>query len=1034
MSEPKNKKSINRAIKKNQSRYIATHQFLKEKKLNKVPCFLVIGPQNTGKTTLLKNAELNFVLEKKFLKNKVIPSLTYSWWVTKEATYIDAPGCFFDDNKKLAQRSRTHFLRFLKNHCHEKNLSGIILTVGLDKLFSLNNEQKLEKLLQNIEENLREIYKTFQNRPPIYLAINKCDLMTGFREFFGELSRDERQQYWGISFQSNTDIVKSFSENFDSLMKRLSQQLIFRLQHEYNPDKKALINDFPLQMKHTKSKLIDFFKKWQDALEKKFNLSDVFFTAATQQSKSNLTISHSKSNDTQLINIQQPTTHAYFVNDFFQRHIMHKLNTLYKKHHFGKSKFALKLIAALVMVGLILGFATLWTYNFKKQVTFINNTQQAITTYRVLSEEKSPNKKDFTKRLNSLKHLQNASLAFNKKVQYLPNALSPNKALTQLKHQSIFVYNNALQKFMIPKITKTLTHLLSDKKTPANIQYASLESYIMLSQPKHYKASTLNNLLHKVWKYIYPNTDNSATFSYLDDLLGKEAIKINPNEKLIKTAQNRLLQLNSMQLAYIIFQNSVPKNQPLSLNLNNNASAATVLTLADPNININSIYTSDGYKAVNPGIIQSAAFEAIRGNWVLGNVQNTRNTKSTSVKILTEKLKTKYLDDYANTWLAFLNNIKIVNFTQLDQLNHALTLLSSDNSLLLQLSNLIKNNLVMEAFSDNEQLSNLAYIVQNNSTSDNSFQAVVSTLKQLNTEINALATSEQPSKAAFKFAAYRMRNNGGDDAIEKLFSMSSVYPEPIKSWLNSIASNAWQIILFQTQEYINSQWKKNIMPQYDAQLANRFPFQITASRNSTLESFSYFFKPNGLLDDFFMSYLQPFIDTTQQPWKLKNVDGDGLQISSSILANLEAIYTIQHTYFRNNDQHIYVPFSIQPNKLSVNIISMNLKLGQQSFTFNNETPYQKNAFVWPDAFNTNLCQVTIADIKDQTTIIPCTGPWGLFKLLKKAHLAATKKPNTYLATINQGDYTAEINLTTARKTNPFSLGLLSHFRLPETIG
>lgn len=1032
MTEEMTEQSMKRAIFKNKKRYCATFRFMKKKKLNRSPGIILIGPEKSGKTSLIKNAELAFSFEKKISDSNNIPRTTsYDWWATKQTIYIDSPGALFNNNT-FAKKIRTHLLRFLKLHGQKNMISGIVLTLGIDDLFALHSTQKLDSLIQNIHINLSEIYKKFRNHPPIHIVINKCDLLTGFREFFGELSRDERQQYWGFLLDSNTDLVAHFSEEFDHLVNRLNQQLIWRLQHEYNADKKALINDFPLQMKQIKTKLIDFFSKWQSMHGSNFNLKSISFTSATQKPIANQTTVNQESNSSQLINIQKPINSAYFIHDLFQNRLLDNFNGDGNTSQFNQWKInsILKLLLVFTVTGIVVFFAFFWAYNFKTQVNHINAAQQAITTYQVLSQEAPVSQQDFSAQLKALQPLQQAVVAFNVSRSSFVSKLMPNQSMLKLQEKTMLAYQNALKKFVIPKVSLTLINLLKDNNTPAEIQYASLQSYIMLSQPTHYDANSLTSLLQKIWQFKYPGEKTADIASYLNDLFSQGNINIQPDETIISKARKNLLRLKPEDLANVIFQNTIVKNQPLSLNLENNIAAASVLTFANPDIHINSIYTLSSYQNINPNVLQNAAFDAVHGNWVLEKIQT--NSKS-NVHDVMNSLKARYLTDYANSWMTFLNNIKIVNFTQLDQLNQAVSLLSSDNSLLLQLANLIKNNIVTEAFSNNDQLSNLAYIVHNTSQNENSFQAIISTLKELNTEISSIINSNNPDKEALDLAEYRMRNNGGNDAIEKLLTMSSAYPEPIKGWLYTIASNAWQIILFQAQQEINTQWQKNIVPQYDAQLANRYPFQIMATQNATLESFAYFFEPNGLLDRFFTKNLAPFINTTQLPWTVKNVDSNSLQISLETLRNLQNIYTIQHTYFRNNDQHLYLPFSIQPQNLSAKIISLKFTLGQQSFTYLNQTPYQKNDFIWPDAFNSNQCQIVITDVTNQQSTIPCDGPWGLFKLFNQSDMQSSSNPNTYTATLQQDDNTVTLNIDAKQNQDPFSLAMLSHFRLPISI-
>ncbi len=1010
-------------LRQSQSRYRATCQFLKEKKLHALPCFLIIGPSQSGKTSLLKNAELGFILEKKIEDHQVMPTTSYDWWVTKDTIYIDTPGNLFN-SENSSRIARQYFLGCLKKHCYQKNLAGVILVLSIDQLLNSNN---LKELLNDIGEVLHEIYKKFK-KPPVSIIINKCDLLTGFREFFCELSRDERWQYWGIPLETKQELSLTFSAGFDALIQVLKEQLIWRLQHEQMPDRKALINDFPLQIKQLKPTLVKLFKLLGEMQNKHVDFCNLFFTAAAQKPDTPISATHSKNARSQLINIQPPTENAYFIHDFFQHHILTLGKLALNKSTQCCFQDKIKALVAMLIVGLAIFSSIFWTKSFKHQIKHISKAEQAITTYHVISQNQEE-KTDFKAKLKSLDALQQATLALSNKNHLLTSLISPNHAINSLKNKTSSVYQYALRQVILPKVTQLLINELNSTKTTADIQYASLEAYLMLTDPKYYNALALNLLLQKIWQAAYPHISHQKIFSEFNDLFDEKGVAISQDQTIIENARNNLLQLHTPDLAYIIFQNSVPNNQPLSLNLENNNLAASVLTFANPNSHLNSMYTAKAYQGI-PDIIQKSSQEALQGNWVLGERQLNQNI---SIDGIAKEVQKQYLQDYANAWLDFLNNIKIVNFTQLDELNNALILLTNKNSLLIQLANLVNQNIVNEAFENNVQLNGLAKIVQNNSDNAQSIDATIKLLQQLQTEIKPLLESNNPNMKSFDLAVYRMRNNGQNDTIEELLSMASSYPEPLKSWLATIASNAWQTILFQAQEYINLQWKKEVTPQYNAQLANRFPFDENASQDASLESFTYFFAPNALLDNFFAKYLQPFINTSQMPWKAKSLDGSSLQISRYTLTGLQKIKIIRNIYFGNNDRNLFLPFDIGLTDLSNHVNTLKITLGQQSFSFDNPRSAINNTFIWPDDFNANLCRVIFTDSDNQQNTINCDGPWGFFKLLRQSQLQQDKKTHRYSATFADGDDTATIRLTTTQRNNPFSLGLLNHFRLPDSI-
>ena len=77
-----------------------THQ-TKRIHLAKLPWFLLIGPKNAGKTTLLAHSTVNFILEKQFKEGslKIPPSDQCNWWATRDAVFVDTPSYYFSSDK-----------------------------------------------------------------------------------------------------------------------------------------------------------------------------------------------------------------------------------------------------------------------------------------------------------------------------------------------------------------------------------------------------------------------------------------------------------------------------------------------------------------------------------------------------------------------------------------------------------------------------------------------------------------------------------------------------------------------------------------------------------------------------------------------------------------------------------------------------------------------------------------------------------------------------------------------------------------------
>ncbi|WP_241000359.1 type VI secretion system protein, partial [Pseudomonas viridiflava] len=85
---------------------------------------------------------------------------------------------------------------------------------------------------------------------PVYLVLTKTDAVEGFDEFFDQLSHEESRQVLGSTFgkgERGTDI-DVVGKAFDSLLQRLSSQVITRLHQERDIQRRGRMLEFPAQL------------------------------------------------------------------------------------------------------------------------------------------------------------------------------------------------------------------------------------------------------------------------------------------------------------------------------------------------------------------------------------------------------------------------------------------------------------------------------------------------------------------------------------------------------------------------------------------------------------------------------------------------------------------------------------------------------------------------------------------------------------------------------------------------------------------
>lgn len=191
-----------------------------------IPWYMIIGPPATGKTTAITNSGLNF------------PSMTTAkrmrgaggtrncdWWLSTDAILLDTAGRYAQsEDRSETEEEWFGFLDLLRKSRGRGPINGLILAYSVETLIQRDEVGIVDdarELRQRMDEMLEHLHWSF----PVYLLFTKCDLVSGFVEFFGNLSPVERQQVWGatvpIAESADQGAAERFGAEFDTLLRRL---------------------------------------------------------------------------------------------------------------------------------------------------------------------------------------------------------------------------------------------------------------------------------------------------------------------------------------------------------------------------------------------------------------------------------------------------------------------------------------------------------------------------------------------------------------------------------------------------------------------------------------------------------------------------------------------------------------------------------------------------------------------------------------------------------------------------------------------
>jgi type VI secretion system protein ImpL len=230
-----------------------------------LPWYMIIGPPASGKTTLLENSGLNFpYLDPQKGRSSVRGvggTRNCDWWFADEAVLIDTAGRYVLPVEADDSAEWLGFLDLLRKHRGRKPINGLVVGISISDLLQGSEEEAVEhakRIRGRVDELIQRLGISF----PIYVLFTKCDLIRGFVESFGDLSKVQRAQALGatiaLSRSASTPARLIFDQECERLAEALDGARAHRFSEMASPEGRPEVLFFPLQFRAVQPRLSRF--------------------------------------------------------------------------------------------------------------------------------------------------------------------------------------------------------------------------------------------------------------------------------------------------------------------------------------------------------------------------------------------------------------------------------------------------------------------------------------------------------------------------------------------------------------------------------------------------------------------------------------------------------------------------------------------------------------------------------------------------------------------------------------------------------
>ncbi|MDR2624805.1 MAG: type VI secretion system membrane subunit TssM, partial [Zoogloeaceae bacterium] len=908
--------------------------FSRGRYLYELPWYILIGAPGAGKTTALLNSGLEFPLAKSFGKGAVKGvggTRNCDWWFTNQAVLIDTAGRYttHDSDAEGDRAEWRGFLDLLRKSRSLQPINGVLLTVSVTELLDSSPEARRGHA-EILRQRLDELRDDLGVRFPVYLLVSKCDLLSGFDEYFASLDRAGREQVWGFTLPWSPEEKDGYADSaveheLSLLRSRIHAGLVDTLLSEPELARRARIHSFPQQF----ALLCEALREVGAILfaDSRFSsaplLRGMYFTSATQEGTPLDRVIRAMDRapqGAQTLAVQRSTAKSYFLNELLAKVVFAEANLVGHNRRADRRARALQLAGHAASVLVLAVVVTAWGTSYRNNTTYLVEVDGKVDRLALKLDELPP----------MIDGNVYPLLAPLTEAETVPDsvhfrAAHPLRAWTfglyqgdKLLAGSRPLYENLLRTRLAPAIEARLEWLLRTVAVEdLEFSYEILKAYLMLHDRAHFDGDAFTAFVLTDWDYNMPagaaRQERDALARHVAALIaigGMQATKP-VDSTLVDATRARLTQYSFAQRTYRRLVRALEHNKlpDFSIGAVVGPSAPAVfrrtsgLPLTD---GVSALYTYRGYHDLfAPEVDNVLRYVGRDDAWVLGvsDVSAREQAQAIANGELALEVKRLYMWDYVAVWERFIKDIDLLAPRSLPEATELVKVLSSADSPLARLMKAVAEETTLLKTTQNsgaadpsllDRMKRSARATQDGVTRmigpnmlpgrlgpeekpelivDRRFEALRRSVGSGEGGGPLAGTLQALSELHLLLSSVEAARTGGypppsSDLPARLKAEASRLPPPSKRLLETLAATGGTLVAREARAAKSTQMVGTVTRVCRETIEGRYPFVAGAKKEVASEDFTRMFGPGGIADSYFQRELAAVVDTSTSPWHL----------------------------------------------------------------------------------------------------------------------------------------------------------------------